>query len=154
MLNAKNIRTKGPTKRLTLRLYSPFKVLEKRWDMAYKVNIPPGWKIHFVFHFSLLEPYKVSDCTNQERPTMEPGDIEGHMEWEVEKIVKCEIITYRRKVRRVPKIVKELRYFVKWAGSSEDENTWELLEGLENARKEVERFHKENPGIPGPKEVE
>jgi len=69
---------------------------------------------------------------------------------EVERIVKSEIITYTRKVRRVKKEFKELRYFVNWAGCSENENTWEPLEGLENARKEVEIFHRENPEMPGP----
>jgi len=68
----------------------------------------------------------------------------------VERIVKSEIITYTRKVRRVNKEFKELRYFVKWAGCSEDENTWEPPEGLENAREDVEKFHGENPGMPGP----
>jgi len=33
-------------------------------------------------------------------------------------MVKSEIITYTRKVRRVKKEFKELRYFVKWAGCS------------------------------------
>jgi len=56
----------------------------------------------------------------------------------VERIVKSEIITYTRKVRRVNKEFKELQYFVKWAGCSEDENTGEPPEGLENAREEVE----------------
>ena len=37
------------------------------------------------------------------------------MEWEVEKIIKSEIITYTRKVRRVNTQFTELRYFVKWA---------------------------------------
>ena len=76
------------------------------------------------------------------------------MEWEVEKIVKSEIITYTRKDRRVDKEFKELRYFVKWAGCSDDENTWESREGLVNAREIVEIFHKENPEMPGPNLVE
>ena len=76
------------------------------------------------------------------------------MEWEVEKIVKSEIITYTRKVRRADKEFKDLRYFVKWAGCSEDENTWELAEGLVNAREIVETFHRENPRMPGPNLVE
>ena len=43
----------------------------------------------------------------------------GDLEWEVECIVKSEIITYvRRRLR-----MQEIRYFVKWARCSEDENT-------------------------------
>ena len=76
------------------------------------------------------------------------------MEWEVEKIVKSEIIIYTRKVSRVDKEFKELRYFVKWAGCSEDEYTREPPEGLVNAREIVEKFHRENPGMPGPNVVE
>ena len=76
------------------------------------------------------------------------------MEWEVEKIVKSEIISYTSKVRRVDKEFKELRYFVKWAGCSEDENTCEPPEGLVNAREVVEKFHRENPGMLGPNLVE
>ena len=76
------------------------------------------------------------------------------MEWEIDKMVKSAVITYTRKVRRVSITCKEVRYFVKWAGCSEDENTREPPEGLENAREEVERFHRENPGIPVPKDVE
>ena len=45
-----------------------------------------------------------------------------------------------RKVRRENKEFKELRYFVKLAKCSEDENTWEPPEGLVNAREVVENF--------------
>jgi len=55
-----------------------------------------------------------------------------------------------RKVRRVNKEFKELRYFVKLAGCSQDETTWELQEGLENAREVVEKFERENPEMLGP----
>jgi len=150
MLNAKNIKSKRPTRKFTPRLYGPFQVLEKKGNRAFKLDIPARWTIHPVFHVSLLEPYKVSDRPNREQPPREPEDVEGDLEWEIERIVKSEIITYTRKVRRVNKEFKELRYFVKWAGCSEDENTWEPLEGLENAREEVQKFHRENPKMPGP----
>jgi len=65
-------------------------------------------------------------------------------------MVKGEIITYMRKVRREDKEFKEPRYFVKWAGCSEDENTLEPPEGLKKAREEVERFDRENQEMPGP----
>jgi len=60
MLNARNIRTKGPSKKLSPKLYGPFKVLERKGSRAYKLEISPGWKIHPVFHVSLLEPYRAS----------------------------------------------------------------------------------------------
>jgi len=66
MLNAKNIKSKRPTRKFTPRLYGPFKVLEKKGNWAFKHDIPARWKIHPVFHVSLLEPYKVSDRPNRE----------------------------------------------------------------------------------------
>jgi len=50
--------------------------------------------------------------------------------------------------------MKELRYFVKWQGCAEYENTWEPREGMKNTQEVVERFHRENPEMPGPREVE
>jgi len=112
MLNAKNIKSKCPTRKFTPRLYGPFNVLEKKGNRAFKLNIPARWKIQPVFHVSLLEPYKVSDRPNREQPSREPEEVKGDFEWEVERIVKSEIITYMRKVGRVNKEFKELRYFV------------------------------------------
>jgi len=149
MLNAKHRKSKRPTRKFTPRLYSPFKVLKKNRNRAFKLDIPARWKIHPVFHVSLLEPYKVSDRPNREQPPREPEDVEGDLEREVETIVKSETITYTRKVRRVNKEFKELRYFVKGAGWSDDENPREPPEGLGNAREEVEKFHRENPERPG-----
>ena len=68
----------------------------------------------------------------------------------MERIVKSEIIMYTRKVRRVNREFKELRYVVRRAGCSYDENTWELPDGLENAREEGDNFDRENPEMPGP----
>jgi len=50
--------------------------------------------------------------------------------------------------------MKELRYFVKLKDCAEDENTWEPREGMNNEQEEVERFHREGLGMPGPREVE
>jgi len=47
---------------------------------------------------------------------MTPEDIDGDLEWEVEKIVKSKIISYERRVRGSTRSFEELRYFVKWKG--------------------------------------
>jgi len=138
MLNAKNIRTKRPTKKLSPRMHGPFKVLEvEKGEQAFKLEISLRWKIHPIFHVSLLEPYRTSAREGREQPPRVPEDIEGDLEWEVERIVKSEVITYTRKVGRRNQEFKELRYFIKWKGCAEDENTWEPPERLENAQELV-----------------
>jgi len=154
MLNATNICTKRPSKKLSPKRYGPFKVLEKKGSRAYKLEISPRWKIHPMFHVSLLEPYRATTRPNREQPSRDPEEIEGDLEWEVKRIVKSEIISDTRKVRERNKPRKELPYFVKWKGCAEDENTWKPPEGMINAQEEVERFHRENPEMPGPGEVE
>ena len=140
MLNAKKIRTVRPTKKLSPKLYGPFKVMEKRGNRAFNLEISTRWKIHPIFHVSLLEPYRNSNHPGREKPPGEPEEIDCDLEWEVERIVKSEIITYVPRRRRM----QEIRYFIKWAGCSEDENTWEPPESLGNAQELVEAFHREN----------
>jgi len=148
MLNAKNIRTKRPSKKLAPKLYGHFKILEQRGELAYKLEISDRWKIQGVFHVSLLEPYQTSTRPAREQPPMTPEVIDGDLEWEVEKIVKRERISYERRVRGSTKSFEELGYFVKWKECSEDENTWEPPEDLEHAKELVEEFHRENPDMP------
>jgi len=57
MLNVENVRTKRQSKKVSLKLYARFKVLEKKGSWAYKLEILPRWKIDPLFHVLLLEPY-------------------------------------------------------------------------------------------------
>ena len=56
MLNAKYIRTKRPTKKLAPKLYGPFRILEKIGSRSFRLELQTRWRIHNVFHVSLLEP--------------------------------------------------------------------------------------------------
>jgi len=80
--------------------------------------------------------------------------MDGDLEWEVKRIVRSEIIFYTGKVGGRDKRMRELRYFVKWKECSEDENTWEPPESLENAQELVEDFHQESPDMPSRADVE
>jgi len=85
MLNAKNMRTKRPSKKLAPKLYCPFKIVEQRAELAYKLEISDRWKIHLVFHVWLLEAYRTSTRPAREQPPMTAEEIDGDLEWEVEK---------------------------------------------------------------------
>jgi len=148
MLNVKIIRTKRPLKQLAPKLYGPFKILEQKGELAYKSEILDRGKIHPVSHVLLLEPYPTSTRPAREQPPMTPEDIDGDLEWEVERIEKSVIISYERRVHASTRPFEEQRYFVKWKGCSESENTWEPPEHLEHAKELVEEFDRENPDMP------
>ena len=53
-LNSKYIKTKRNWK-LEAKFFEPFRVLHLVGSQAYKLELPKQWKIHDVFHVSLLE---------------------------------------------------------------------------------------------------
>ena len=80
MLKAKNIRTKRPTPKLAPRLYGPFKILEQQGNLVYKLQISDRWKIHPVFHVSLVKTYRTSIRAAGKQPPMEPEEIDRDLE--------------------------------------------------------------------------
>ena len=88
MLNARNIRQKRPSKKLADRQLGPFKVLQivGNHKQAYKLELPETWRIHPVFHVSLLERYHRRPGTTVE-PTAVEVDSDGDEHWEVEAIL-------------------------------------------------------------------
>jgi len=80
ILNVKNICTQCPSQKLAPQLYCPFKILEQRGELTYKLEILDRWKIHLVFHVSLLEPYRTSTRPAREQPPMTPEEREGDLE--------------------------------------------------------------------------
>ena len=57
MLSGRNIRTRRPTKKLDHKNYGPFQIEKVISPLAVRLTLPRKWKIHNVFHVSLLEPY-------------------------------------------------------------------------------------------------
>jgi len=60
MLNGKNICTKQPSKKLSPKLYGPFKIIEAKGECSFKLEMSPTWRIHPTFYVLLLEPYQIS----------------------------------------------------------------------------------------------
>ena len=118
-LNNKYIKTKRKRK-LKAKFFGPFQVLHPVEKQAYKLELPKRWKIHDVFHVSLLE----QDTTRKERvdeqvTELEAGDSE---EYEVEAIRDSAVYASKSESGQLP----GLYYLVAWKGYPKEENTWEL----------------------------
>jgi hypothetical protein len=76
------------TSKLSLRQYGPFKVVAIISPIAYKIELPSHWKIHDIFHASLLTHYQETEQHGLNFIEPPPDIIEGKPEWEVKQILK------------------------------------------------------------------
>ncbi|KAF8761509.1 reverse transcriptase [Rhizoctonia solani] len=121
-LDAKNVKLKTLSPKLTEQRLGPFKVTEKISDRAYRLELPPTMRIHDVFYVGLLSKVKRDKKRNfKNQPP--PVTVDGEEEYEVEGITDME--------------ERNGRWFfrVKWKGYGSEENTWEPRENLKNAKK-------------------
>lgn len=104
ILDGRNIQTRRPKDKLDHKKHGPFVIEKVVLPTAMWISLPWKWKIHNVFHISLLEPYN-----NGTRPPLdqlkiiaESDDIKGNEEWEIENILSS------RKVKG------KVLYWVRW----------------------------------------
>jgi hypothetical protein len=135
-LDSKNLKTTHPITKLCPKQYGPFKVTKALSHVAYQLDLPPSWKIHNVFHATLLSPYKETEEHGHNFPEPPPDLINGEEEWEVECIVGMRHFGRNKK----------LQYRVRWKGYSEAHNIWEPTDNI-HAPNLVSAFHqsKETP---------
>lgn len=139
-LDARNIKTTRPQKKLDWKLLGPYRVAEVVSPYAYRLELPASMKIHPVFHVSLLRPAASNPLPGQRHDPPPPIEVEGIEEWEVEDILDSRFDRRGRGGR------PRLKYLVKWAGY--DEPTEVPASHLENAQEIVNNFHRRYPAKP------
>ena len=121
-LEGRNLQLHYPTRKLAPRREGPFEISHVVLPLAYRLRLPPTWKIHDVFHASLLSTYRE---TAEHRPNYAnppPEEIEGEEEYEF-----AEILSHQGS----PGCCS---YLVSWKGYSSAENTWEPEWNLQHAQ--------------------
>src|ERR1700744_5143862 len=115
LLEGRNLNPPPPSAKLAPRCYGPFLVTSAVSRTSYRLKLPSTWKIHPVFHASLLTPHKQTTANGSQYQEPVPELIDGQPEWEVEAILG------------VKKKRQQLHYLVWWKGFSEAHDSWELL---------------------------
>ena len=116
LLSTRNLKMKGTPHKLQKRFVGPFRVIETIGEQAYRLALPDEWKIHPVFHVSLLRDWKAVDVQEDQPVSQEDAPEIEEPYWEIEKILRW------RKFKNNKKIIKE--YLVLWKGFPVEEATW------------------------------
>src|SRR6266481_2231870 len=114
-LDASHLKLPHQKAKLTPKQLSPFRIIQEISLVAYHLELPVNWRIHNVFHASLLTPYHETQAHGPNFTRPPPDLIDGEDEYEVEQIVA------HRQFGRA----KKLQYLIKWKGYPESDNTWE-----------------------------
>ena len=132
LLSTKYITLKHPgTRKLLPRWIGPFTILDRIGTLAYRLKLPESMcRIHPVFHVSKLKPYKAS---GRVQPPPVPIEIEGELEYEVERILDKRITKRSRRHDSV-------EYLIKWLGYGHEHNSWESAKSVANAQELVQAF--------------
>jgi hypothetical protein len=108
--------------KLAPRFIGPFKILEKRGEVAYQLELSSQLSdVHDVFHVSLL---KKCLCMSKEQLSMEDLDAKEDLSYQ-EYLVKI-----LETLERVTRNKKTKMCKVQWSHHTEEEDTWEREEEL------------------------
>jgi hypothetical protein len=120
-LEAKNLHLGYPNCKLAPKRKGPFVITEVLSPVTYKLSLPVQWRIHPVFHATLLSPFKETDVHGPNFIKPPPDIVDGEEEYEIEAIVG-----HRGSASRCS-------YHVKWNGFPSSENEWMTERQLGNA---------------------
>ena len=102
-------------KKLSFRYYGPYRVLQRIGEVAYKLDLPEGSKIHPVVHVSQLKKHVPKE--------LQLSDDLSSVSTDPMHIYQPECILQTRTIRRGAKKVKQV--LVKWTSLPTELATWE-----------------------------
>ena len=111
-LKARNLKWNILDPKFAPKWEGPFTITKVLSPLSYKLKLPTSWKIHLVFHTSLLTPYRENEIHRPNFPTPLPDLIDNEEEYEIEQILKhCGPSNNGS-------------YLIRWKGYTAEKDTW------------------------------
>ena len=140
-VSTENMITDEGSKKLSDLRTGPFEIIGTVGDSAFKLKLPPHMKCHNIFNESLLSQWKLDPITTQVLVEPPLVIIDGHEEYEVERILGANWYN------------KHFQYKVAYKGYGKEHDEWQfrddLLEDMgKDALLVMERaFYVAHPGV-------
>jgi len=124
-LRTDNIHVKQRSKKLNNKSIKLFKIKRNIKGLSYELDLLRKMWIHSVFHASMLQ------CCNQFIPLQTTEMfVELNKEYQVENILEKQMIS------------EKAHYLIRWKGYNTSENTWELIENLNDCARTLQHFER------------
>ena len=117
-VSTENMITDEGSKKLSDLRTGPFEVIGMVGESAFKLKLPPHMKCHNVFNESLLSQWELDPIMTQAPTEPAPIIINGHEEYEVEKIL--DVNWYNR----------HFQYKVTYKGYGKEHDEWQFQDDL------------------------
>ena len=117
-LDSRNLKTIYH-KKMKPKREGPFVITEVLSPVTYRLKLPITWRIHNVFHATLLHPYKENDTYGTNFTEPPPELLEGEEVYEIKTI-----LNHRKRGRGY-------QYLIKWTGYPIFDASWEPFQTTE-----------------------
>uniref|UniRef100_A0A8C5LPA6 Gypsy retrotransposon integrase-like protein 1 n=1 Tax=Leptobrachium leishanense TaxID=445787 RepID=A0A8C5LPA6_9ANUR len=134
-LSTKYLKLSCRTKKFGPRFIGPFKILKVISPSAVKLQLPQTYRIHPVFHVSLLKPAIPDPFTSRVPSPPGPVLVDDDDVFEVDTILDS-------RIRR-----SRLEYLIQWKGYGPEERSWIDHKDV-SAPTLIDRFHRLHPDRP------
>ncbi|KAK3550712.1 hypothetical protein QTP70_003974 [Hemibagrus guttatus] len=141
-LSTCDIKLRLPCKKLSPRFIGPFTIVRQINPVTYRLQLPPEYRIHPVFHVSLLKPHHPSVLLSTGPGVAEEPPLPLIVDDGTAYLVK-EILDSRRRGGR-------LEYLVDWEGYGPEERSWVPRNDILDPSL-LEDFHTSHPSRPAPR---
>ena len=134
-LEARNLKQSIINPKFAPKREGPFTITKVLSPIVYQLHLPKTWKIHPVFHASLLSPYCENAVHGPNFPSPPPDLINGEEEYKIEKILHH---------RRTP---TKRSFLIQWKGYSAKEDSWIPERNLKNAKCTLAAYKRLHPTV-------
>ena len=132
-LEARNLKCLIINPKFAPKQEGPFTITKVLSPIVYQLRLPKTWKIHPVFHISLLLPYRESKIHGQNFPVPPPDLIDGEEEYKIKKII------------RHSGPPSSHSFLIRWKGYSAKEDSWIPEQNLKHAKSALTAYKNLHP---------
>ena len=134
-LEAHNLKWHVTNPKFAPKREGPFTIVKVLLSITSELKLPTMWKIHLVFHASLLSHYGENPIHSPNFPKPPPDLIAGEEEYEIEKIL-CH--------RGSP---SNCFFLIRWKEFSAEDDSWEPKQNLKHSKTTLTEYKKRHPTV-------